>query len=122
MEEMGQERIFPEIDPAIFLPPRNATMADTFYDRLQEHLEKAMASLQSDEELSVYYYTQGGIAWKIEDVGFHNPFLIKLYCRGTDGSKTSILLHMAAVQLVVRISKKEKDVKRVPIGFRGSEG
>src|SRR5215217_9338948 len=58
------------IDPA---DVRDRTMANTFYDRLQEQISAAQAQLYEGEQLAVYYQGQGGSPIQVTNLGYHNP-------------------------------------------------
>ena len=52
---------------------KDRTMANTFYDRLQEQISAAQAQLYEGEQLAVYYQGQVGSPIQVTNLGYHNP-------------------------------------------------
>ena len=109
--------------PRITLPEipkieiKDYKLADTFYDRLRQHIEGTQNQLKKDEQLVLYYYNQTGERILVTDMGYHNPNLIILYGQDSNGNECSVIAHMQSVQLVVKILKLENKAERRTIGF-----
>jgi hypothetical protein len=109
-----------------FNPPRfnravvkDRTMADTFYDRLQEQISTALAQLVEGEQLAVYYQGQGGSSIQVTNLGYHNPYLIKLFGKNESDEECVVLAHMNSVQLLLVVEKTDARSPKRTIGFVG---
>jgi hypothetical protein len=107
---------FPRISPPKIPLLENPNFANVFYDRLRQHIEKTQNQLSENQQLAIYYYTSAGHPILIMDIGYHNPNLIILYGKDSEGSESNILLHMQSVQLVLKIIET-KDEPKKKIGF-----
>ena len=108
---------FPQVKIPEMPAIKDYKLADTFYDRLRHHIEETQKQLKKDEQLAVYYNGRTVESIGVNNIGYHNPNLIIFYGRDSGGAECSILVHMEAVQLVLKIEKVEKKTKRRRIGF-----
>jgi len=98
---------------------RDHTMANTFYDRLQEQISAAQAQLYEGEQLAVYYQGQGGSPIQVTNLGYHNPYLIKLFGKNESAEDCLVLAHMNSVQLLLVVEKTDARSPKRTIGFVG---
>jgi hypothetical protein len=98
---------------------RDNTMANTFYDRLQEQISAAQAQLYEGEQLAVYYQGQGGSPIQVTNLGYHNPYLIKLFGKNESAEDCLVLAHMNSVQLLLVVEKTDARSPKRTIGFVG---
>lgn len=106
----------PRFNPAV---PHDRTMANTFYDRLQEQISAAQAQLYEGEQLAVYYQGQGGSPIQVTNLGYHNPYLIKLFGKNESAEDCLVLAHMNSVQLLLVVEKTDVRSPKRTIGFVG---
>ena len=66
---------YPRLNPSVL---KNPTLASTFYDQLQEAINRELEQLGKMEQLAVYYQGPSGAPLLVTDLGYHNPYLIKL--------------------------------------------
>jgi hypothetical protein len=95
-------------------------MADKLYDRLENHIKDAESKLAEDEQLAVLFHSNAGEGIIVNDIGYHNPMLIKLYGTDQHGNDCTILAHMHSVQLILRVQKLQGTEQRKNIGFRSN--
>jgi hypothetical protein len=57
----------------------------------------------------------------VTDIGFWNPFMIRLYGIDHAENACTVLVHMSALSLVLKTVKKLPEKERVRIGFRAEE-
>ncbi|MDE3096289.1 MAG: hypothetical protein KGK07_09860 [Chloroflexota bacterium] len=98
--------------------PRDGSMADTLYERLAEHINEATSALEVGESLQLDWFNSSGECIRVEDIGYHNPNLIKLYGRDNSNRKCTVLVHMNALELVLRVNDSASRQSR-RIGFVG---
>ena len=98
---------------------KDRTMANTFYDRLQEHISAAQAQLYEGEQLAVYYQGQVGSPIQVTNLGYHNPSLIKLFGKNESAEDCLVLAHMNSVQLLLVVEKRDASSPKRTIGFVG---
>jgi hypothetical protein len=55
----------------------------------------------------------------VTDLGYHNPYLIKLYCKNERDEHRVVLAHMNSVQLLLAVEKVETRSPKRTIGFVG---
>lgn len=116
---MNKNFIIPPEIPGI---PEYEVLADKFYDRIMNFIQKAVISLQDDEDYQVLYYDRAGQPYTVANIGYANPHLIVLKCLkpGMSNDVYYILVHMQSVELIFNIVKKEHQEKtKNPIGFLG---
>jgi hypothetical protein len=94
-------------------------MIGSIYDRLQEQISTAQAQLVEGEQLAVYYQGQGGSPILVTNLGFHNPYLIKLFGKNESDEECVILAHMNSVQLLLVVEKTDARSPKRTIGFVG---
>ena len=94
------------------------TMANTFYDQLEEAINRQLERLGKMEQLAVYYQEPSSAPLLVTHLGYHNPYLIKLYCKNERDEHRVVLAHMNSVQLLLAVEKVEIRPKRT-IGFVG---
>lgn len=94
----------------------NYNLADTFYDRLRQHIERIEAKLEEGQKLLVTFMNGGEII-KLVEIGYHNPHLFVLYGVDADGNECNLLAHMETVQLTVRVVVDDENTIYNPIGF-----
>ena len=99
--------------------PKDATMADTFYNRLQEQISTGLAQLAEGEQLAVYYLGQSGSPILVTNLGYHNPYLIKLFGKNERDEECLVLAHMNSVQLLLVVEKTDARSPKRTIGFVG---
>lgn len=104
------------------LPPisaiTNGTMADTTYDRIEQHVKRAQAGLDDDEVLTLYHYLPSGEALVVTDIGYHNPYLMRFTGTDSAGNDCDVLCHFSATNLLLR--RTRGSAAKRPIGFTGS--
>ena len=98
---------------------KDRTMANTFYDRLQEQISAAQAQLYEGEQLAVYYQGQVGSPIQVTNLGYHNPYLIKLFGKNESAEDCLVLAHMNSVQLLLVVEKTDASSPKRTIGFVG---
>ena len=103
-------------NPAVM---KDRTMASTFYDQLQEAINRELEQLGKMEQLAVYYQGPSGAPLLVADLGYHNPYLIKLYCKNERDEHRVVLAHMNSVQLLLAVEKVEIRSPKRTIGFVG---
>jgi hypothetical protein len=106
----------PRLNPEVVRDPR---MARTFYDRLQVQISTAQAQLYEGEQLAVYYQEQGGSRILVTNLGYHNPYLIKLFGKNESDEECVVLAHMNSVQLLLVVEKTDARSPKRTIGFVG---
>ena len=106
----------PRLNPEVVRDPR---MARTFYDRLQVQISTAQAQLYEGEQLAVYFQGQGGSRILVTNLGYHNPYLIKLFGKNESDEKCVVLAHMSSVQLLLVVEKTAARSPKRTIGFVG---
>ena len=106
----------PRFNPEVV---RDPTMARTFYDRLQEQISTAQAQLYEGEQLAVYYQGQGGSPILVTNLGYHNPYLIKLFGKNESDEECVVLAHLNSVQLLLVVEKTDARSPKRTIGFVG---
>lgn len=94
-------------------------LASNFYQRLKYHIEATQAELKDDQQLVIYFCNKTGELILIEDIGYHNPTLIILYGRDSQGNPSNLLVHMESVELVLKVLKveNEPEIQKRRIGF-----
>ena len=107
---------YPRLNPSVL---KNPTMASTFYDQLQEAINRELEQLGTMEQLAVYYQGPSGAPLLVADLGYHNPYLIKLYCKNERDEHRVVLAHMNSVQLLLAVEKVEIRSPKRTIGFVG---
>lgn len=90
--------------------------ADTVYGQIKDHIKSTQKELKDDEQLLVIFCNKSGEKIPIHDIGYHNPSLILLYGTAPDGSECNLLVHMASLELDLRVVKLT-NLERQPIGF-----
>ena len=98
---------------------RDRTMANTFYDQLQEAINRELEQLGKMEQLAVYYQGQGGSPIQVTNLGYHNPYLIKLFGKNESAEDCLVLAHMNSVQLLLVVEKTDARSPKRTIGFVG---
>ena len=98
---------------------KDRTMANTFYDRLQEQISAAQAQLYEGEQLAVYYQGQVGSPIQVTNLGYHNPSLIKLFGKNESAEDCLVLAHMNSVQLLLVVEKTDASSPKRTISFVG---
>jgi hypothetical protein len=98
--------------------PKDATMADTMYERLHVHISKVEAELGEDQAIELYHYLPDGEPLRVRDVGYHNPYLMKFYGVDANGNECDVLVHFGSTHLLLRKVRAEPG-KEHPIGFSG---
>jgi len=104
------------LDPSVL---KNRTMANTFYEQLQEVINRESGQLGKMEQLAVYYQGPNGAPLLVTNLGYHNPYLIKLYCKDERDEHRVVLAHMNSVQLLLAVEKVEIRSPKHTIGFVG---
>jgi hypothetical protein len=94
----------PRFSPAVV---RDRTMANTFYERLQEQISAGLAQLAEGEQLTVYHQGQGGSSIQVTNLGYHNPYLIKHFGKNERDEECLVLAHMNSVQLLLVVEKTD---------------
>jgi hypothetical protein len=107
---------YSRLDPSVL---KNRTMANTFYEQLQEAINRELGQLGKMEQLAVYYQGPSGPPLLVNDLGYHNPYLIKLYCKNERDEHRVVLAHMNSVQLLLAVEKVEIHSPKRTIGFVG---
>jgi hypothetical protein len=107
---------YPRLNPSVL---KNPTLASTFYDQLQEPINRELEQLGKMEQLAVYYQGPSGAPLLVTDLGYHNPYLIKLYCKNERDEHRVVLAHMNSVQLLLAVEKVEIRSPKRTIGFVG---
>jgi hypothetical protein len=107
---------YPRLNPSVL---KNLTLASTFYDQLQEAINRELEQLGKMEQLAVYYQGPSGAPLLVTDLGYHNPYLIKLYCKNERDEHRVVLAHMNSVQLLLAVEKVEIRSPKRTIGFVG---
>lgn len=118
----NSQTFFPRITlPSFTLPKtlqiKDYRLADTFYDRLRQHIDATQKQLERNEQLAVCYYSLGGECILVDDIGYHNPNLIMLYGRDSQGNECNVIAHMQSLHLLLRVLKIEDGKERKQIGF-----
>jgi len=108
--------VYKDIDYGRLLP-KDSTMADTLYDRIEQHVKDAESDLAEDEALALYHFLPNGEALRVESVGYHNPYLMRFDCEDSGGNKCDVRVHFASTHLVLRRFKPETKKQRQAIGF-----
>ena len=78
-----------------------------------------MEQLGKMEQVAVYYQGPSGAPLLVADLGYHNPYLIKLYCKNERDEHRVFLAHMNSVQLLLAVEKVEIRSPKRTIGFVG---
>jgi hypothetical protein len=113
-------RLLPShFNPPTLAPPKDASMADTFYDRLEKRVADAQGKLKPGEVLTLTFHS-GAESIEVNDIGYHNPNLIVLYGRDGVGNECRVLVHMSSVALVCKTVNLADAASR-KIGFVGNE-
>jgi len=107
---------YPRLNPSVL---KNPALASTFYDQLQEAINRELEQLGKVEQLAVYYQGPSGAPLLVADLGYHNPYLIKLYCKNERDEHRVVLAHMNSVQLLLAVEKVEIRSPKRTIGFVG---
>jgi hypothetical protein len=110
--DFNRRRLNPEV-------MRDRTMANTFYDQLQKAINHEMEHLGKMEQVAVYYQGPSGAPLLVAGLGYHNPYLIKLYCKNERDEQRVVLAHMNSVQLLLAVEKVEIRSPKRTIGFVG---
>jgi hypothetical protein len=113
---MNSQFYMPKLQPE-HVPILAASTASTLYEHLKEWFADAESELAKDEHLDLSFVTQGGDLISISDIGYHNPHLIVLYGRDEKGDDCKVLVHMAAVQLILKTVKGSETPGHRHIGF-----
>ena len=103
-------------NPAVM---KDRTMANTFYDQLQEQISRKSAQLSEGEQLALYYQRQGDSPMQVNNLGYHNPYLITLFGKNESGEECIVLAHMNSVQLLLVVEKTDARSPKRTIGFVG---
>src|SRR5215204_1447113 len=103
-------------DPSVL---KDRTMANTFYEQLHKAINRELGLLGEMEQLAVYYHEPNGASLLVTDLGYHNPYLIRLYCKDESGERRVVLAHMNSVQLLLAVEKVEIRSPKRTIGFVG---
>jgi len=103
-------------NPAVM---KDRTMANTFYDQLQEQISSKSAQLSEGEQLALYYQQQGGSTMLVTNLGYHNPYLITLFGKNESDEECIVLAHMNSVQLLLVVEKTDARSPKRTIGFVG---
>jgi len=93
-------------------------MADTLYERIEQHVREAEAKLTAGEALTLYHYLPNGEAITVTSIGYHNPYLMRFYGTDGQGNECDVLVHFASTHLVLRRTAASGPQKR-RIGFTG---
>ena len=92
-------------------------MADTFYDRLESFITEAQSELEENQQLEISYASPAGEIITVTDIGYHNPYLIRLYGKDKRNQECTVLVHMNSVQLIVRTANLRDAEQHRRIGF-----
>jgi hypothetical protein len=107
---------YPRLNPSVL---KNPTLASTFYDQLQEAINRELEQLGKMEQLAVYYQGPSGAPLLVTDLGYHNPYLIKLFGKNERDEECVVLAHMNSVQLLLVVEKPAARSPKRTIGFVG---
>lgn len=119
-----RENMYRNFNPPITLQEikerisKEQTAAQAFRDLLIQRVNRIYNELKSDQEMVVCYYSPAGEEIQVKRLGYQNPSIIEIEGLGHDGSIRFIPCHMAAVELVVKITPKQKDEETKRIGFQ----
>lgn len=111
-------RIRETLTPFSVPAPKTALFADTMYDRIVSAIKDFEAGLAVDEEIGAQLANFGNnITVAIEDIGYHNPFLILIHGVTSNGHRCTLLQHMSQANiLLVALKAREGHGRR--IGFK----
>ncbi|MGE5618433.1 MAG: hypothetical protein ACM3US_04160 [Sphingomonadaceae bacterium] len=117
LKQMAEPRDYSFLAASI----KDYKLADTLYEELEEDIQKTQQGLGPDEQILAIYYAPNGDPIIIDDIGYHNPYLLILKGRDAEGNKCRVLAHMNVVQIVVKILKVVGKQPRRQIGFVGEQ-
>jgi len=93
-------------------------MADTMYDRIEQHVNRAQEELEDGEVLTLYYYLPSGESLVVTDIGYHNPYMMRFTGKDSAGNDCDVLCHFSETNLLLR--RARGSATKRPIGFTGS--
>lgn len=119
--------MMPSLAEGLRIPPmaleisRPKIFADTMYSRIVKAISDFEKELKPDEEIGAQLASFGqSVTIAIEDIEYHNPYLIKIHGVTNQGHPCTLLQHMSQVNiLLVALKAKGPDPKR--IGFKLQE-
>ena len=97
--------------------------AQVFVRQLQEWLDKFYASLRQDESLIALYQDPVGNIITVDQIGFHDPYMVAIVGEDSANNRTVVLAHMSTVQIVLKAVRDTDNTptapKKTKIGFIG---
>jgi len=93
--------------------------ASVMHDRLMREIGDFEENLQDDEQVGAYLASFGrSVDIIIDDIGYHNPYLIVFYGRPDDGAIVELVQHVTQLSVLLT-AKKLPDPNDKPkrIGF-----
>jgi len=101
---------------------RDYSMADTFYETVAGIVDDERKRLKEGEQLRVYWIQPDGKQILVEEIAFSNPNMILLYGRADATSRLTIITHMSACSLVMRVGPSDPERPQRQLGFLGERG
>jgi hypothetical protein len=105
----------PMLDMARISIPKNPTLADTMYDRVVEAIAEFEKELDADHEVGARLTNFGAsFTVTIENVGYHNPYLFKIYGVTLEGHRCTLIQHVSQLSiLLIAVPAVHKPARRV---------
>ena len=103
------------------VPPENRParyLADEVVDRVERHLKDVLDDLKEDETVSVVVPLADGTRITTRFFGYRNPNLIIVDGSDQNGIETHALIAHTAIQIIIRVLKKQADQPKATIGFQ----
>lgn len=103
--------------------PKDHTMADTMYDRVIHAINDFEKDLDPDHEVGARLTNLGtSIVVAIDDIGYHNPFLLKIYGTTPEGHKCTLIQHLSQVNiLLIALPAVHKPARRIGFKDKGTK-
>ncbi len=102
-------------DPAS-LPGRQ--LADALYGRIQSQIKQLQSQATKAEQVEVWYQ-KAGFQHEVLSLGYTNPDLIILYAVDAARRPSRILVHVNALELVLKIGEVHGNEEPRIVGFNG---
>lgn len=108
--------------PEIKLPV-NANLASEFYERLISMINQFDDELDDEHEVGMRLVSFGqAIQFHVEDLGYHNPSLIRFFGRTEDGQKVELIQHVSQISfLLMSVKRLNPEEPKKKIGFSESD-
>lgn len=93
--------------------------ANIFYEQLVDEIENFEMSLDNEHEVGVKLIAYGNAyQFYLNNIGYHNPYLIYFYGELSDGSPIQLIQHVSQINFIlIKLQKLDPEKPKRKIGF-----